>query len=228
MIHNNLDGVIKIKPQKARYETLTTKTKLTILAALISLLNFIIPQISLAYESPQPVRPILVFQVGDYLDFFKSIEKRVAKKVEHEKTISELRKQIRLNDEVKRYLQDRRSPLANSVSALMEQKNWKKIIALSNAESSMCLKYPIATANCWGVGGSNLWNMGNNLSESVVEMNNFLESHPLRGKIKYSEMSFQQMNGVYKQPAGEHWLYNNLAIYNDLSKIENRILNGEI
>jgi hypothetical protein len=36
-------------------------------------------------------------------------------------------------------------------------------------------------------------------------------------------MSFDEMNGLYKQPAAAHWAYNAQTVYDDLSAIENSL-----
>jgi hypothetical protein len=88
----------------------------------------------------------------------------------------------------------------------------------------MCKHYPVNKANCWGIGGSNLWYMGSNLGEGILSMNKFLKH--LSGnnsKVKYTQMTFKQMNGLYKQPAAQHWVDNNQAVYDDLTAIENSL-----
>jgi hypothetical protein len=87
----------------------------------------------------------------------------------------------------------------------------------------MCRRYIERLANCWGVGGSDLWDMGENLGEGVVAMNRFLNVAPMRSSIKYSQMNFEQMNGLYKQPPGDHWVYNNLEVYNELTALEKNL-----
>ena len=124
---------------------------------------------------------------------------------------------------VQTYLASKKSPLAEHTDILISVPNWKRIVALANAESGMCRFYPKKLANCWGVGGSKLWDMGNDLSDGILEMNDFLINYPKKSKVKYHQMTFKQMNGLYKQPAAPHWLYNVQVIYDDLTAIENSI-----
>jgi hypothetical protein len=130
--------------------------------------------------------------------------------------------QQRLTQEVQAYLVSQRSPLAEYASTLVTLKNWKQIVALANAESTLCRNYPEALANCWGVGGSALWDMGDNLGQGVVKMNQFLNTNP-KGPVKYAQMSFDRMNGLYKKPAAAHWAYNAETVYDDLAQIENSL-----
>lgn len=214
----DMDIVKRIKPFKASYDKLSLKIKIIVIFILLSLVSIIVPHHTVEAESSN--LSYLKFEIGDYEDFLNEIELTAKEKHNHEQTVAELKKQIRLADKVKQYLITKNSPLAPYASTLVQQNNWKKIIALSNAESSMCRRYPTTTANCWGVGGSNLWNMGNDLGQGVITMNRFLNNYPLRTKTKYTAMSFDQMNGLYKQPARDHWVVNNETVYDQLTKLE--------
>jgi len=103
------------------------------------------------------------------------------------------------------WLQDKKSPLAEFSSELLATKNWKLIVALSAAESTYCRFYPKATANCWGVGSSPLWDFGDTLPQGIAAMDEFLETYPRSSLKKYARMSPAEMNGLYKQPAGAIW-----------------------
>lgn len=211
----------KIKPLKATYETLTFKHKLVILLILISFANFIIPHETYAAQAAKPSS--LVFILGDYTDYLDELNSQARQGYYEQQLRSQLTKKQELIKQVKAYLSAYNSPLVDAVPTLITLKNWKKIVALSNAESSLCRKYPVGTANCWGVGGSDLWDFGTNLTQGVIAMNHFLENYPRRSAVKYSQMTFDQMNGLYKQPAKEHWVVNNEVIYDDLIKLENGI-----
>ncbi|HYE22657.1 MAG TPA: hypothetical protein VD998_03660 [Verrucomicrobiae bacterium] len=216
-----MDIVKKIKPLKASYDNFSLKRKFLIIITLISLVSIIVPH-QTELQAAKQESPLL-FVVGDYEDLFEDLEAVGKKQLTHEQTVQQLKKQLRLAERVRQYLITQNSPLAEHANVLVQQNNWKKIVALSNAESTLCRKYIEATNNCWGVGGSDLWTMGTNLGEGVVSMNRFLNNHPLRSPKKYSEMSFDEMNGLYKQPARDHWVYNNLAVYDDLVHIENSL-----
>src|SRR6185436_4638665 len=108
-------------------------------------------------------------------------------------------------------------------NVLVSVSNWKQIIALANAESTLCRNYPVAKSNCWGVGGAKLWDMGSNLGDGILSMNQFLTMYPRNSNVKYAQMTFKQMNGLYKQPAANHWLYNAQSVYDDLTSLEKNI-----
>lgn len=210
-----------IKPLKASYDTLNLKDKLVILIVLASLVNFIIPHETLAQKTEEPAS--LVFVLGDHGEYIALLTSQAQKDYYQSQLRQKLARKQKLIEQVSNYLKQYNSPLAGAVPTLITLKNWKKIVALANAESSLCRKYPASLANCWGVGGSELWDLGGNLTEGVVAMNHFLENYPRRSVVKYSAMSFDQMNGLYKQPAKDHWVVNNEVIYYDLMEIENSI-----
>ncbi|MBI2355984.1 MAG: hypothetical protein HYV13_02165 [Candidatus Doudnabacteria bacterium] len=212
----------KIKPLKASYDKLSQWHKLTILLIITSLVSLTLPHQTLAQEKTGSKNG-LVFVTGNHDDFMKQISLEARQKFAEEQLRQELERKNRLIEKLEQYLNSHRSPLAEVVPTLINLKNWKKIVALSAAESSYCRKYPIGTANCWGVGGAEIWDFGSNLHEGVISMNKFLETHPKRSKVKYSQMSFEQMNGLYKQPAAEHWLINNQVVYNDLVNLEREL-----
>lgn len=51
------------------------------------------------------------------------------------------------------YLSSKQSPLAAKAHYLLNQRDWKLIIAISQAESQMCKRQ--LGNNCWGIGGGN-------------------------------------------------------------------------
>ncbi|MBX4205088.1 MAG: hypothetical protein KW788_02795 [Candidatus Doudnabacteria bacterium] len=183
-----------------------------------------LPHQAYAWAFPQSANPQpLVFIVGTRMVYLDTLNLQLSRLYEHNQMQEDLDRQIELNKLLKNYLKEQGSPLAAYTSTLLQLNNWKKIIALSNAESGMCRHYPVTKSNCWGVGGSNLWYMGSNLGEGIISMNHFLNSYPNNSKVKYSQMSFKQMNGLYKQPAAQHWVINNQSIYDDLTAIENSL-----
>lgn len=128
----------------------------------------------------------------------------------------------KLTASLKSYLTAKKSPLANCTETILAQKNWKKILSLANAESGLGKRFPESTNNLWGVGGSNLWVMGDTMCEAIPTMNEFLANNPRRSAVKYQDMPIERMNGVYKQPAANHWVVNNNVILRDLSELERK------
>lgn len=218
-----MDIIKKIRPFKASYLNLNLVQKFGILVTLISVIFSILPHVTFAAGLAQPQNGPLVFTIGERVIYLDELNLQLSKLYEGQQMQQDLDKQIQLGQRLGEYLQAQGSPLAPYATTLIHVNNWKKILALSNAESGLCKHYPVHKANCWGVGGSNLWYMGSNLKEGILSMNDFLNTYPKRTSVKYSQMSFDQMNGLYKQPAAQHWVDNNLAVYNDLTIIENSL-----
>lgn len=212
---------------KASFSNLKLKQKVFLMTFLLSLFLNLVPHATYAYQIKVPTTKdaVLVFDMNDksYQNIIESWNTILSNNYTHEKVRVEAVKQGQLTTRVRAYLAGMNSPLADYASVLTSVKNWKEIVALSNAESSMCRNYPTDKANCWGVGGASLWDFGNNLGDGILQMNQFLGKYPLRSPVKYSQMTFKQMNGLYKQPAAEHWLYNAQSVYDDLSIIEKSI-----
>jgi hypothetical protein len=225
----NTDIVRKIKHMhvKATGESLATHYKFFLFIFLFSLLTATMPHISYAQaaESDAKLSQRLVFDTGntEYQDYLDQLSLELADQFYRQQMQQQTLRRQRLTDALKTYLEERNSPLAPYSAIIVTLRNWKKIIALSNAESTLCKRYPVDSSNCWGVGGANLWDMGSNLGEGVIEMNKFLNNHPRRSHIKYAVMPFEDMNGLYKQPAAQHWVDNNTIIYDQLVELERSI-----
>jgi hypothetical protein len=125
-----------------------------------------------------------------------------------------------LNIKMEAWLKTKDSPLAEYTDVLLQQPNWKRILSIAQAESSLCKRYPADTANCWGIGGEKLWDLGNNLREGIVAANDFIENYPKSSKKKYKDMTIEEMNGLYKQPYGAHWSINNYNAILEINRIE--------
>ena len=221
----DMDIIRRIKPLIARFEKLHITYKITLLIILVSFASTIFPHEALAAtienEKGKPLP--FVFTVNDHLEFVRQTNTTAVQKYRENEYQKALQKQQLLAYRVQQYLEQQNSPLALYSSNLITLKNWKKIVALSNAESSMCTHYPERTANCWGIGGANLWTLGKDLGEGIKAANNFLATSPKKSKVKYSQMTFKQMNGLYKQPPANHWVYNNEKVFQDLTEIEQGI-----
>jgi hypothetical protein len=211
-------------PLKASFISLTLKHKFATLIALVSLLNLALPHQTFASMVPEKASSGMVFTIGAKSVYIEQLTNlQLDKLYSRQHMQQEIDRQLELQNKLKDYLADQDSPLADYTSTLIQLNNWKKIIALSNAESGMCKHYPVNKSNCWGIGGANLWYMGSNLGEGILSMNRFLNTYPNNSKVKYTQMTFKQMNGLYKQPAAQHWVDNNQIIYDDLTAIENSL-----
>ena len=214
--------IVKFTHVKASFAILAFKHKFFVLLFLLSLISTLLPhETYAAFLVTSDYQPILVFDNSDdYQDYLIRISQDATDKYYLEQMRLQTLKQQELTQKVYDYLIKQRSPLADYAATLVTLRNWKQIVALANAESTLCRSYPTTKANCWGVGGSDLWDMGDNLGEGCVTMNHFLNYYPKRSQVKYSDMSFERMNGLYKQPAAEHWQYNAQTVYDDLVAIE--------
>lgn len=76
---------------------------------------------------------------------------------------------------LKQYLESKHSVLADHVDAITEQSQWKLIIAIAQAESSSCKKYPEHTSNCWGIGGASNLMQFKDLDAAIAHVNSLLE-----------------------------------------------------
>gem|GEM_PF-5342581 len=77
---------------------------------------------------------------------------------------------------LKQYLAAKNSPLADHVDAISAQSQWKLIVAIAQAESSSCKKYPQHTSNCWGIGGANNLMQFPDLDAAIAHVNQLLEN----------------------------------------------------
>ncbi len=218
---------IKLSGLKAKFQTLNLKHKLFLMIFLFSLLATLVPHETYAAGNSNQTNPgpVLLFNlsVNDVNDYLETRSQELSDAYYKEQVRFQILRQQKLTEKIRSYLQAQGSPMAEFAQTLVTLRNWKKIVALANAESSLCRKYPTSKANCWGVGGANLWDMGNDLGQGIVSMNHFLNKYPLRSPIKYAQMNFDQMNGLYKQPPGDHWVYNGQSVYDNLLAIENSL-----
>jgi hypothetical protein len=194
-----------------------------ILLSLLSLLTWSFPHSAFAAANYGSLSGPMIFMVGERPIYIDYLNLQLNQLYNHQKMQAEIDRQLELEQKLHDYLAAQGSPLADYTSTLVQVPNWKKIIALSNAESGLCRHYPTNKSNCWGVGGPDLWYMGSNLSQGILSMNNFLENYPNNSQVKYAQMTFKQMNGLYKQPARQHWVDNNQSTYDDLTAIENSL-----
>jgi len=224
----NTDIVRKIKFHhvKANFETLAGRHKFFFIIFLFSILATLAPHMTAAQTTPEQANePTMLFDTSntDYQDYLDALNQDLTDQYYQTQAQLAVLRQQRLIQAVHDYLQAQGSPLADYAEVLVSLRNWKQIIALSNAESSMCERYPVSTNNCWGVGGTNLLTLGSNLGQGIIAMNHFLNANPRRSKVKYFQMSFEQMNGLYKQPAAQHWVDNNEIVYDQLAVIERSV-----
>jgi hypothetical protein len=113
---------------------------------------------------------------------------------------------------INRYLQEWKSPLAEYSHIIAAQPHWKRVLAISFAESGLGKK--CADNNCSGIGvepGHPKWQVFENKGEWVKAMNRLLER-------RYKDWTLKEMNGVYNQPGSQNWIAAGNQILNDLKE----------
>lgn len=117
-----------------------------------------------------------------------------------------------LQEELILYLQSKKSPLADYADVIIQQPNWKKIIAISAIESGFCTRK--ISYNCWGIGGDSAYRHYKSYTHAILDAEKVME--------KYQSKSYSQMNGVYNQPGSKNWLNTTTKIDAELTAIEKR------
>jgi len=79
---------------------------------------------------------------------------------------------------LKSYLVEQESPLQDYVEILLLQPNWKFVLAISQAESGMCVYH--IEHNCWGIGGGNIRKYPS-FAEAIVDANAVVQRYADRG-----------------------------------------------
>ena len=117
------------------------------------------------------------------------------------------------------YLNSYKSPLAPYAAQIIQEKNWKKALAISFVESNMgrfC-----ADNNCSGIGvkpGHPSWRKYETKLDWFSDLNDLLDK-PIYSK-KYP--TCRKMKGVYVQPGTETWVYGCEKIYSELTGLEDQ------
>ena len=109
----------------------------------------------------------------------------------------------------------RPSPLANYVDILAEQPQWRKIIAISFVESTMCKRNYFN--NCWGITYRTGLAKYPSFAEAIIDANRVLAK-------SYANSTYRQMNCVYVQPCNSRWVNGALQIETELDEyVETRV-----
>lgn len=115
-----------------------------------------------------------------------------------------------LSDQIREYLTAKKSPMADEAEFLVQQPNWKLIIAISNAESTYC-RFKIDW-NCWGLGGEKHYRHYKNLHDAIADDEKYLENW------KYSKLTPEAMVCTYVGNCSKTWLANVNASLRELTK----------
>lgn len=205
----------------------TAIKKSSYIALFLPMITLALPEIVIAssLQSEKPDR--LVFEISPNKNEIQDV---IAKyKTSKSLTIEEIQahdidyqKKRALENLLRDYLAKRGSPLASCSEILVQQENMDKILSLAAAESGLAKRYIRSTNNIWGWNGGRS-DMGATLCDAVVQMNTNLENYPRRSAVKYADMSYVDMCGLYKQPCREkgnhHWVRNNQTIVNNMNEL---------
>lgn len=109
-------------------------------------------------------------------------------------------KQSNEQGEVQAFLQKKHSPLADNVAVLLQQKQWRLIIAISAIESSYCL-HSIGN-NCWGIKGGDGYRQYPTLAAAIPDVESLIERRQAQGKW----LTVESMNCSYVVPCNPNWV----------------------
>lgn len=111
------------------------------------------------------------------------------------------------------YLASKGSPLADHADTLLQQDNWKLVVAISNGESTMCKHY--AYNNCWGIGGA--WNLKRykTLDDAIVDVNRIITTKYVADGLDTP----QEMVRRYVGHTNSNWVYANNKILKELDAL---------
>ncbi len=198
---------------------MTALKKSFYVVAFLPVITLVYPAITVQASVLQSGQQDLVFEVNNSN---KNLVTKLLTIEEIQAHDAEFQTEVALKNLLREYLAKRNSPLAACADTLVDQENMDKILSLGAAESGLAKRYIRSTNNIWGWNGGRS-NMGATLCDAVVQMNTNLENYPRRSVVKYADMSYTDMCGLYKQPCKEkgnhHWVRNNQAIVNDMTRL---------
>jgi hypothetical protein len=188
---------------------LSAKDRVVVSAiTLLSLFTWHSPVTSMAYAQTATLEKALVFEIKSQTNI-SSNSLAHAEKLALEQRFAQVDKRVQL---VRAYLESKNAPLAQYTEILLAQEDWKKIIAISNAESNMgkrCYKN-----NCSGImfrtGGLRSYE---SIPEWIVDFQGLIDR-------RYKTKSLDQMNGVYVVPRSANWYKASNSVYQALEQIE--------
>jgi len=123
----------------------------------------------------------------------------------HQKVVSiekeRIAQQIELQNQVRGFLDSKKSPLAQETEFLLQQKHWKLLIAISAIESQYC-KIQLGL-NCWGItkyeGGYRTYS---SIREGIADADALIERWQKKGRW----LTVDDMNCHYVQPCNPNWV----------------------
>lgn len=183
----------------------SSKEKVAIIIALFSLANLALPVASKAHAENAVQTQALVFDINP--------DSLITNPENQNPQFQNIDKKVKL---VREYLKSKNSPLADYTEILLAQDDWKTILAISNAEST--LGQHCYYNNCsgiyerFGVGYAGLKKY-DSMASWIVDLQQLLDQ-------RYKGWSLKEMNGIYVYPRSSSWYAATSKVYNDLNKIE--------
>jgi len=111
------------------------------------------------------------------------------------------------------YLESKKSPLAPYADHILTQDNWKLVLAISNAESTLCKRQMYN--NCWGVGGA--WNLRRyeTFADGFTDVSKLVTNK----YIPYGADSAEEMVRKYVGNYSKNWVIAVNQILNQLNQL---------
>jgi hypothetical protein len=101
---------------------------------------------------------------------------------------------------VRKYLDDKKSPLASETQFLLTRRHWKLLIAISAIESQYCKRK--IDFNCWGIGGDSAYRHYKSLKEAITDADALIEKWQAKGRW----LTTKDMNCSYVVPCNQNWV----------------------
>jgi len=121
-----------------------------------------------------------------------------------------------LEAQVRSYLEDRDSPLAEVVPYILSKKHWQLLIGISAIESQFCTRK--LYLNCWGIGGDYAYRHYASLEEGIDDTDALIARWQAKGKW----MTPEQMNCSYVVPCNPNWVKAVKSTISELNAIVSR------
>jgi hypothetical protein len=116
---------------------------------------------------------------------------------------------------VKQYLESKQSPLAEHTDYLLQQEDWKLLVAVSAIESQFCKRK--IDFNCWGIGGDSLYRHYPGYPEAIKDAQAVIEYWHDKGRW----MTVEDMNCSYVKPCNPNWVRVVNHVLNEIEVIIN-------
>lgn len=134
--------------------------------------------------------------------------------VEDEPSLMEVDQHAQLNTQIRRYLAEKDSPLADYVPELVALDHWKLIVAISAIESQYCKRQ--LYHNCWGIKGGEDYRHYSSFIEAARDADALITRWQKRGRW----LTVEDMNCHYVVPCNAGWVDIVHHVLNELNAIE--------